>query len=72
MSGRLLDPASVANSVRENVGSWLEERGEVLSLGRFRFCRSRRVGVPRVDRWVLNRVALASPIVLASMVDGRR
>ena len=37
----MMDPVSVANSFKGSVGLWLEEMGEGLSPGRFRFCKTR-------------------------------
>ena len=37
----MVDPVSVANSFGGSVRSWLEEMGEGLSPGRFRFCKTR-------------------------------
>ena len=37
----MMDPVKVANSVRESVASWLEEMGDGLAPGRFRFCKTR-------------------------------
>ena len=37
----MVDPVSVAKSFGGSIGSWLEEMGEGLSPGRFRFCKTR-------------------------------
>ena len=46
----MVDPVSVANSVRESVESWIDEMGNGLSPGRFRFCKTRSLVPTRGKR----------------------
>ena len=46
----MMDPVKVANSVRESVASWLEEMGDGLAPGRFRFCKTRSLVPTRRKR----------------------
>ena len=46
----MMDPIKVADSVRESVASWLEEMGDGLAPGRFRFCKTRSLVPTRGKR----------------------
>ena len=46
----MMDPVKVADSVRESVASWLEEMGDGLAPGRFRFCKTRSLVPTRGKR----------------------
>ena len=45
----MMEPVNAANCIRESVGHWLDEMGEGLPPGRFRFCKTRSL-VPSSGR----------------------